>query len=54
VCDLADEAEVAAFAAMLAADGVRVDGLLHLVGGGAAAAGCAARPRPTTARWRAD
>jgi len=33
VCDLADEAEVAAFAAMLAADGVRVDGLLHLVGG---------------------
>lgn len=33
VCDLADEGEVAAFAATLAADGVRVDGLLHLVGG---------------------
>ncbi|WP_433720297.1 SDR family NAD(P)-dependent oxidoreductase [Microbacterium laevaniformans] len=33
VCDLADEAEVARFAATLAADGVRLDGLLHLVGG---------------------
>ena len=30
---LADEAEVARFAATLAADGVRLDGLLHLVGG---------------------
>ncbi|WP_312677569.1 SDR family oxidoreductase [Microbacterium sp.] len=33
VCDLTDEAAVAALSAALRADGVRVDGILHLVGG---------------------
>lgn len=33
VCDLADEGAVAALARRLHADGLRVDGLLHLVGG---------------------
>lgn len=33
VCDLADEGAVGALEAQLHADGVRVDGLLHLVGG---------------------
>jgi len=33
VCDLSDEDEVAAFATTLGAEGVRIDGILHLVGG---------------------
>jgi len=33
MCDLSDEGDVAAFAAALRADGVRIDGILHLVGG---------------------